>query len=202
MHGNYVGISGASNQALTGTGYVESRIDNSAGSINCCGGGGPASGGGVLFRGSKVKITDITDGTSNQMMVSEHSDYFTASDGSKREWSAGGLYGWTMGTDYNIPPNGSNIGDNRQFNCTTIRYPINLKTGWSTNGGAGTQSGDCRVGVCYDLGNNIPLNSTHTGGVNAVFGDGSVRFLSDTTSLGVLALISVRDDGVPTTLPD
>jgi prepilin-type N-terminal cleavage/methylation domain-containing protein/prepilin-type processing-associated H-X9-DG protein len=200
MHANYVGISGASNQALTGTGYLESRIDNSAGSINCCGGGGPASGGGVLFRGSKVKITDIRDGTSNQMMVSEHGDYFTATDGSKREWSAGGLYGWSMGTDNNNPPNGSNTGDNRQFNCTTIRYAINAKTGWSTNGGGGTQSGDCTVGVCYDMGNNIPLNSTHTGGVNAVFGDGSVRFLSDTTNIGVLALISVRDDGLPVTL--
>jgi prepilin-type N-terminal cleavage/methylation domain-containing protein/prepilin-type processing-associated H-X9-DG protein len=202
MHANYVGLSGASNQALTGTGYTESRIDNSAAGLNCCSGGGPASGGGVLFRGSKVKITDITDGTSNVLMVSEHGDYFSASDGSKREWSAGGLYGWSMGTNTNSPPNNpaATNADNRQFNCTTIRYAINAKTGWSTNGGGGTQSGDCTVGVCYDLGNNLPLNSTHTGGVNAVFGDGSVRFLSDTTALGVLALISVRDDGLPVTV--
>jgi prepilin-type processing-associated H-X9-DG protein len=194
MLANYVGISGASNQALTGTGYTESRIDNSAGSINCCGGGGPASAGGVFFRGSQIKVTDMTDGTSNTMMVSEHADWMICTDGSKRPWTASGLYGWSMGTNTNSAPNGTNIGDNRQFNCTTIRYPINTKTGWNTNGGTGTQSGDCAQGVCYDVGNNIPLNSTHNG-VNAVFGDGSVRFITSSINLGTLALIAVRDDG-------
>jgi prepilin-type processing-associated H-X9-DG protein len=103
----------------------------------------------------------------------------------------------------NSPPTGTS-GDNRQFNCTTIRYPLNKKyqsDGWSANGGNGTQSGDCQVGVCYDLGNNIPLNSTHSGGVNALLGDGSVRFLADNTSLPILALSTVRDDGKPAQLP-
>jgi len=203
MQSNYVGLAGAANQALVGTGYQESRIDNSAAGLNCCSGGGPSSGGGVLYRGSQTKLTDITDGTSNTLMVSEHSDWMIASDGSKRQWSAAGLYGWSMGTNTNTPPNNPNAtgNDNRQFNCTTIRYPINLKTGWSINGGAGTQSGDCTVGVCYDLGNNIPLNSTHPGGVNAVFGDGSVHFLSDNTTLAVLALSAVRDDGLAANTP-
>src|SRR5262249_13455337 len=156
---------------------------------------------GVLFRGSQVKLTDITDGTSNTMMVSEHGDWFIATDGGRRQWSAAGLYGWSMGTNNNTPPNGQNTGDNRQFNCTTIRYAINSKTGWNANGGTGTQSGDCTVGVCYDMGNNIPLNSTHTGGVNALYGDGAVRFLSSTVSLDVLGRLSVRDDALPVNLP-
>jgi len=203
MQPNYVGISGAANQALAGTGYTESRIDNSAGAINCCSGGGPASGGGALYRGSQTKFGDMTDGTTNTMLVSEHSDYMVVTDGSKRQWTAGGLYGWSMGTNTNTPPNNpaATASDNRQFNCTTIRYPINQKTGWSTNGGTGTQSGDCTVGVCYDMGNNIPLNSTHNGGVNVLMGDGSVRFLSETVPLGVLALAAVRDDGVAQNLP-
>ncbi|HYT94973.1 MAG TPA: H-X9-DG-CTERM domain-containing protein [Gemmataceae bacterium] len=62
-------------------------------------------------------------------------------------------------------------------------------------------SGDCTVGVCLDLGNNIPLNSAHAGGVNGAFGDGSVRFISDGISLSTLALIAVRDDGKPAFLP-
>jgi prepilin-type N-terminal cleavage/methylation domain-containing protein/prepilin-type processing-associated H-X9-DG protein len=200
MQSNYVGISGAANQALAGTGYTESRINTSAGGINCCGGGGPASGGGVLYRGSEIKFTDITDGTSNTMLVSEHSDWFAATDGGKRQWSAAGLYGWSMGVQTHAALTGT-TGDNRQFNCTTIRYAINRKTGWPVNGGSGTQSGDCTIGVCYDLGNNIPLNSTHSGGVNVLLGDGSVRFLTDSTAVSILALAAVRDDGVASQLP-
>ena len=94
----------------------------------------------------RLRMTELTDGTSNTMVVSEHADWMIVTDGSKRQWTAAGLYGWSMGTNTNTPPNGSSTGDNRQFNCTTIRYKINQKTGWSTNGGTGTQSGDCTVG--------------------------------------------------------
>jgi len=202
MQSNYVGISGAANGLITAPVYVESRYDSSAGATNCCSGGGPASGGGMLFRGSKVKLTDATDGTSNTMLCGEQSDWMVASDGSKRQWTAAGLYGWSMGANSNNPPNGTATGDNRQFNCTTIRYAINSKTGWSTNGGTATQSGDCTVGVCYDMGNNIPLNSTHSGGCNVLMTDGVVRFVSSTVSLQILAQASIRDDGIPGSLPD
>jgi prepilin-type N-terminal cleavage/methylation domain-containing protein/prepilin-type processing-associated H-X9-DG protein len=201
MQPNYVAISGASNQALAGTGYQESRIDNSAGGTTCCSGGGPTSGGGTFFRGSQIKITDMQDGSSQVLMVSEMTDFLIATDGSKRQWNAGGLYGWSMGADNNAAPNGTNTGDNRAFNCNTIRYAINQKTGWPTTGWPGTQSGDCTIGICYDMGNNFPLNSTHTGGVNGLYGDGHVTFLSQNTALGVLALISVRDDGVTVSAP-
>jgi len=146
MMANYVGISGAANQALTGTGYTESRIDNSAGAVTCCSGGGPASAGGVLFRGSQVKITDITDGSSNTMIVSEQSDWLIATDGSKRELRASGLYGWSMGANTNAPPNAPTAtgNDNRQFNCTTIRYAINQKTGWPATSPQAPSTGTAR----------------------------------------------------------
>jgi prepilin-type N-terminal cleavage/methylation domain-containing protein/prepilin-type processing-associated H-X9-DG protein len=198
MQANYVGISGASNTALAGTGYTESRINNAAAGTQCCSGGGPASAGGVFFAGSQVTYSQMTDGTSNVLCVSEMTDYMVDITGAKYQWTAGGLYGWSMGSQTNNMPyqQSSNGYDNRQFNCTTINYPINQKTGWTNTTGASPpsgQTGNCQVG--QDLGNNIPLNSTHLNGVNALYGDAHVSFLQNTIPLGLLALLSVRDDG-------
>ncbi len=49
--------------------------------------------------------------------------------------------------------------------------------------------------MCQNVGNNIPLNSAHTGGINVGMGDGSVRFLRDSTPLATLAQLAIRDDG-------
>ena len=51
--------------------------------------------------------------------------------------------------------------------------------------------------VCDNTPTNVPLNSAHPGGVNAVFADGSVRFLTDSTPLAVVAQLATRDDGIP-----
>ena len=206
MQSNYVGISGASNIALAGTGYTETRINNSAQQYYCCYGAGPASFGGVFYDASQVNYTMMTDGTSNVLCVSEMTDYMVDTTGGKHQWTAAGLYGWSMGMDTNtlgpnVNPSSSNYQDNRQFNCTTIRYPINTKTGWSTDAESSTQTGDCTVGVCQDMGNNIPLNSTHLNGVNGLYGDAHVSFLPSTMPLSLLALLSVRDDGLTASPP-
>jgi prepilin-type processing-associated H-X9-DG protein len=91
--------------------------------------------------------------------------------------------------------------DARGQTYTTIRYRINQKNGWTCGGAPG-------IGVCgggsgfwNSEGANIPLVSTHTNGVNALFGDGSVRFLVNTTDLVTLARLATRDDGGAVTLP-
>jgi prepilin-type processing-associated H-X9-DG protein len=84
--------------------------------------------------------------------------------------------------------------DSRGQTFTTIRYRINQKTGWTL----GT-SGGANVGVCgarwNSEGANVPLVSAHSGGVNALAGDGSVRFLRDGMDLLMLARYATRDDG-------
>jgi prepilin-type processing-associated H-X9-DG protein len=196
MQPNFVGISGAANGTIPG--YTETRIDPSAAGTGCCSWGGPASAGGVFFRGSMVKFTDITDGSSNTAMISEMGTYMVDTNGGKNQWTAGGLYGWSMGMEYNTPPNpAATASDNRQFNCTTIRYTINQTTGWPVGG-------NCQIGVCQDMGNNIPLNSTHngSGGVNICMADGSVHWAANSTPISLIAQISVRDDGTGGTLSD
>ena len=184
---NYVGISGAVNGLIPG--FTESRTSTGQNIPGCCS-GGIASGGGVLIPAGSLKFASITDGTSNVLLVSEQNDFLTTNNGSRVEWS-GGLHGWMIGWYSNAtPPSVGGGGDARTFQMTTIRYPINQKKGWTD------APGDCgNTGVCDNWGTNIPLNSAHTGGVNALFGDGSVRFLTDSLPLADLARLATRDDG-------
>jgi len=197
MLATYVAIAGAANGTITSPPYTEGRIDNASSTTGCCS-CGPSSGGGVFYRGSMTKFGEITDGASNVLFISEQTDYMVSAASVKKALCAGGQYGSSMGSDRNTVPNAPTAtgGENRQFNCTTIRYGINQKT-FSTAffDQSGNTTGDCTIGVCLDVGNNIPLNSTHPNGVNGLFGDGSVRFLSNETTLQMLGQIAVRDDG-------
>jgi len=189
----YVAVSGADNNALAGTGFTESRLNTPGGATGCCSGGN-MSGGGALYANSQTRLPDITDGTSNTIVISEQADYLTTANGTKQPWNAAGPHGWTIGHgNQQIPgPLHGSGGDNRVFNCTTIRYMINQKAGWTD------APGNCASqGVCDNTGQNIPLNSTHPSAVNVLMGDGSARMLSDSTALGVLALLATRDDGRP-----
>jgi prepilin-type N-terminal cleavage/methylation domain-containing protein/prepilin-type processing-associated H-X9-DG protein len=182
MRNSYVGIAGANNGIIPGF--------NDSGRVGT-GGGGIAASNGVLIPNGRINLLNITDGTSNAMVISEHGDFLTDSGGGRQPWTAGGPHGWTIG--WGNQSTAAPTGDNRLFNCTTIRYQINQKAGpWADNPAA--------TGVGSNTGQNIPLNSSHTGGVNAALGDGSVRFISDATSLDILGRLAVRDDGQ--TLPD
>jgi len=183
----YVGISGAIDGLIPN--YHETRINNltTAGMI---------SGGGILFPNSCVTISGIRDGTSNTTAVSEQSDFIIDNHGTPQDWRASQPWGWHLGVRSTTSPPNFNAPDpdNRSSNCVTIRYPINAKSGLSGLGWADDVAG---TGVGYYVGANTPINSAHTGGVNAVFCDGSVHFLNDSTALDVLARLATRDDGQP-----
>ncbi|VTR99492.1 DUF1559 domain-containing protein [Tuwongella immobilis] len=187
MGGDYVAIAGGVNLPVQG--FVETRIATSSGT-GCCG-PGIMGAGGVMHSNSQVQITGITDGTSNTMIVSEDGNFLFTANGSRVNWRAGGPHGFAMGVGYG----GSLSGGDRPFNMTTIRYAINQVRGWPNS------PGDCSLGVCENTGGNTPLRSAHTGGVNAVFADGSVRFLTDSLPVETLIQLGIRDDGTVINLP-
>jgi len=154
---------------------------------------------GTLYGNSKIKLTDITDGTSNTIVVGEQSNHLRDANnqiilgnnygGGPVSITSQGPDGWIQGCVVNVPT--SNFGSpDRVYNVEVVRYRIN-QIGMQNN-----------VGGCHDnVGNNIPLSSGHTGGCNLLFGDGSVRFWTDSTDLQVLCYAACRNDGQSYTSP-
>ena len=149
---------------------------------------------GVMFGNSMVRMGQITDGTSNTILVGEQSDHLrnaqnqvilggTFGGASRIAVTCQGPDGWIQGCVLNVPT--GNVGNaDVVYNCATIRYPINRK-GMTLNAGG-----------CHDnIGNNIPLSSLHPGGCNLIFGDGSVRFWTNSTPIQTLSFAACRDDG-------
>jgi prepilin-type N-terminal cleavage/methylation domain-containing protein/prepilin-type processing-associated H-X9-DG protein len=123
----------------------------------------------------KTRLTDITDGTSTTLLMSEdagrHQDYARG----KKDFSfpgADGPNGWLLNAawpDYN----------------TAIRV-----IGFSGDGL--TPGGGCCVINCN---NAYQFYSFHTGGVNALRADGSVSLLSEGLAPGVLAALVTSQGG-------
>ncbi|TWT66247.1 hypothetical protein Pla123a_47710 [Posidoniimonas polymericola] len=159
---------------------------------------GVSSSGGILFAGGAIGARKILDGTSKTLMVSEQNDVLFADGGQELKIGTGLGYGWLIGSNKSSPPKLTHpnaSGDWRAHQCTTVRYAINQKSGWRYREEFDQPSSDSRLTGVGVIGSNIPLNSAHPGGVNALFGDGSVTFLQDSLELPVLAAISTRDEG-------
>ncbi len=175
MRGNYVMIRGANDHPTTDRTALR----------------GPVSRGGVFYNNSRTRFRDITDGASNTLMISERSNFIGTTPTDPRP-----QYGVWMENAYG--PNDAN-GDGtyatratahqRCFQATTIHDAVPIgHMGNASSDGAGSP------GTAIE-GCNTALNSPHTGGVHALFGDGSVRFLSSNLHMQTLRNLANRDDG-------
>jgi prepilin-type N-terminal cleavage/methylation domain-containing protein/prepilin-type processing-associated H-X9-DG protein len=206
---SYVAIAGAVDRLDAAGLFRESRnTDSSSWSIDF----GPTAWGGMISPAfNRVTFSSVSDGLSNTLMISEQSSQLIAVDASGNivndQYSVtstgGGLFRGHPGTYRDANSNlsgGQPWMDSRGQTFTTIRYRINQKTGWTCDvAGVGVCGGG--PGRWHSEGANVPLVSNHSGGVNALFGDGSVHFLSDGTDLLTLARLATRDDGQVLTLP-
>ena len=139
---------------------------------------GMVSTGGVLIPKRGIGVTEITDGSSNTIVVGEQSDYCRYPDGSKADCRASCSTGFAMG----IASSFSSTSEPRIFNLTTVRYPISKDANLANSGG--------------QCGANSPLQSAHSGGtVNVLFGDGAVRSLNASINVTILKRLADRSDG-------
>jgi prepilin-type N-terminal cleavage/methylation domain-containing protein/prepilin-type processing-associated H-X9-DG protein len=206
MRPSYVAIAGAINCIDGGSpcAFQESRNTTSGWSPEF---GRTAWGGAIVPGFSNVTLSTITDGTSNTALASERAGkmYWQDTPTSPRtpagdgELGDGGICnGLIRGQDGgqrdelgNLRPM-QNWSDNRAQHFTTVRYKPNLKT-WVRNVAdtgvySASHSWKCE-------GANVPLTSEHSGGVNVLLGDGSVRFIRDSIDILTLARLATRDDG-------
>jgi prepilin-type N-terminal cleavage/methylation domain-containing protein/prepilin-type processing-associated H-X9-DG protein len=159
--------------------------------VTCLGTGYATPGGsigadldGIFYGFSHVRLTDVTDGTSNTLLVSEllqspedpqqSSAVFGGNDMRGRIWNSVHA-GMEFSTIY--PPN-SSVGDNPMGYCNPLRMaPCGPPSSpWPAN--------------AFSL-----ARSMHNGGVNACLADGSVRFFSDSITPSVWKAMGSRAGG-------
>ncbi len=170
----YVGINGATNDAtFDGNPADREHAAQSSGIIAM---------GGMLMPHKPIRMRDVTDGSSNTLLVGEQSDFGITSAGVKEPIN--NHQGFMVGVQIPAfpPPTGYNVGNVRSFNTTTVRYAINT----TTIGLGGIRSND---------GANNGIFSTHSGGAQVLLADGTVRFLSENMYLRTLKCLATRDDG-------
>jgi prepilin-type processing-associated H-X9-DG protein len=138
----------------------------------------PLSPDGVFSTNSQVRLTDITDGSSNTILFGERSNF-------EPRWkflspSAPDLGGYWSGWIY-----GGYFQLRQPLVGVNYRLPASVETSPPTGA------------ALMDLRNNrlFGYGSRHPGGCNAALGDGSVRFLSDATPIDTLIRLTTRAAG-------
>lgn len=139
-----------------------------------------ATGGGIFFLDSKIRVRDVTDGTSNTFLFGERSHRDNTFDVAARYYSSEyyPLRGWGQWAYFCKPPH----------HLLSTAVPINYQTP------PGPYSIEAPGGILPpEVSSRInAFGSGHPGGANFAFVDGSVRFLSDLTKLATLQALSTR----------
>ena len=129
---------------------------------------------GAFQRRDAISTGEISDGTSNTMLVAEQSDFLVDANGEPSDQRSDCSHSVLAGY---------NPQWERNFNTTVVRYPINHKD-------------DVDDGIQGNCGRNRPITSPHFDGANIGLVDGSVHFMDENLSLDALFNLADRDDGL------
>jgi len=133
---------------------------------------------GAFFVNSVVKLTDISDGTSNTYLVGESkyqvADLVGGTTEKRGLWS-GGVY--------------LNSGWRYYANLAAAVEPINQPAGIPDYNGGSVRTNETVVGRTF--------GSMHTGGCNMLFADGSVHFMPSATDVNIHRSLGTIADGLP-----
>ena len=141
---------------------------------------------GILIRNQRATIAGVTDGLSNTILLAE---------------SAGRPQVYRQGRAYGSPPFNKVNGGGWARAASDFDLKGSTADGFSVPGPCAI---NCTNG--WDIGSSFPdpvwgANGTgetyafHTGGANALFGDGSVHFLSQGINIVLYAALVTRDGG-------
>jgi prepilin-type N-terminal cleavage/methylation domain-containing protein/prepilin-type processing-associated H-X9-DG protein len=131
------------------------------------------TGQGIMGRGVNRRITEITDGTSNTLLLVE--------DGGRNQV-------WINGKQYPAAPGNPLTAGGAWANCC-LGGSVNWFYGFdlATN----NYYGPCAVNCV----NASQIYSFHSGGANVLMGDGSVHFLHDTANINTVVSLLTRSGG-------
>ncbi|QDS97017.1 DUF1559 domain-containing protein [Adhaeretor mobilis] len=162
---NYVGVAGSGESRVEWT--LDERVN------------GHVFTDGTLFIASRVNMGDITDGSSNTLVVGERTFFNTAEDWAFGcEWHAAGASltptRITTGAVKNMVWPINTIEHGRAFYIRDFSVPAEQR---------------------LVLNNDLPFGSHHPGGASFALADGSVHFFSDSTDLPTLKRLASIADG-------
>ncbi|MSR31825.1 MAG: DUF1559 domain-containing protein [Gemmataceae bacterium] len=168
---------------------------------------------GIISYQTDRKMSEITDGTSNTILAAEILTG-TGSSGPTGNYPRDIFY--TSNSYFNALPDKDfptqaqldNIGNLAKTAPSGVRGTMGGNWAWYSAGQTTLNTaappnwqypstgGDCCPGGAHDWGFGIiPPRSRHSGGVNALFGDGSQRFIRDSISYTTFQYLGNRADG-------
>jgi len=156
---------------------------------------GVVDNGGVMFEDSRVKISDISDGTSNTALIAEHYGATCLTGSGNTNCAAGDrdkcFAYWANADGYT---GGTGI---------TVASDVCFSSLCGVNGNAAVPAAAniAAIHSAAGVGSNGDISSQHEAGAQIALCDGSVRYFSTSTDNTLLQNVCNRGDGAVISLP-